>query len=240
MATLRVRINEGSDAQPILLWDSIWAPWRGQADWASADADEPQNQGGLRAKAALHTAVILLLFSDKRISKDHPLYYLVKDGDPRGWFGDGEDVRSELGETEMGSLLWVFERSILTEEIRRWVEAIALDALAPLIFQGASVKIDAQATSHPAFDRCDLAVQIYGRDGSKTYDYRFDDIWQQTVTAPPPAAFPDYPDALPIPSLSLDFSNPSNSQYLALFGPGSNIGQMIFNQAANSGLIPLI
>ncbi|WP_456722195.1 phage GP46 family protein [Bradyrhizobium sp. USDA 4350] len=178
-----------------MLWDSIWQPWRGQADWAIADPDEPQNRGGLRAKAALHTAVILALFTDKRIPDDHPLRYLVQDGDPRGWFGDGEDIRPELGETDMGSLLWVFERSILTEEIRQWVEAIALDALAPLIFQGVAVKIDAQATSHPAFNRCDLAIQIYGRDGSKLYDYRFDDIWQQTATSPPPLPFTLNPPA---------------------------------------------
>lgn len=195
MSTLRVRINEGGDRQPILLWDSIWQPWRGQADWAIADPDETQNRGGLRSKAALHTAVILSLFTDKRIPDDHPLRYLVRDGDPRGWFGDGEDIRPELGETDMGSLLWVFEGAILTEEIRQWVEAVALDALAPLIFQGAAVKIEAQATSHPAFDRCDLAIQIYGRDGSKLYDYRFDDIWKQTATAPPPLPFTLNPPA---------------------------------------------
>lgn len=193
MSFIRVRINEGADAQPVLLWDSVWTPWKGQADWAIAGADEPQNRGGLQSKAALHTAIIIALFTDKRIAKDHPLYYLVQDGDPRGWFGDGEDVRPELGETDMGSLLWVFERSILTEEIRRWVEAIALDALAPLIFQGVAVKIEAQATAEFAFNRCDLAIQIYGRDGSKAYDYRFDDIWQQTVTSPAPAPFTQSP-----------------------------------------------
>lgn len=193
MASLRVRINEGAQAQPILLWDSVWAPWKGQADWSIAAPDEVQNRGGLQAKAALHTAVIISLFTDKRIPNDHPLRYLVEDGDPRGWFGDGEDIRPELGETEMGSLLWVFERSTLTEEIRRWVEAIALDALAPLIFQGVASKIDAQATAEFAFNRCDLSIQIYGRDGSKSYDFRFDDVWQQTVTSPKAATFRDNP-----------------------------------------------
>jgi phage gp46-like protein len=193
MSYLRVRISEGDSAQPILLWDSIWSPWKGAADWAIADADEAQNRGGLRSKAALHTAVIIALFTDKRIPDDHPLRYLVQDGDPRGWFGDGEDIRAELGETDMGSLLWIFERSTLTEEIRRWVEAIALDALAPLIFQGVAVKIDAQATAEFAFNRCDLAIQIYGRDGTRLYDYRFADIWKQTVTSPPPVPFPPNP-----------------------------------------------
>jgi len=193
MSYLRVRINEGGGAQPILLWDSVWAPWRGAADWAIAGSDEAQNLGGLQSKAALHTAVIISLFTDKRIPADHPLRYLVLDGDPRGWWGDGADIHPELGETDMGSLLWVFERAPLTEDIRRWVEAIALDALAPLIFQGVATKIEAQATAEFAADRCDLAIQIYGRDGSQLYNYRFDDIWKQSVTSPSPQPFPQNP-----------------------------------------------
>lgn len=193
MATLRVRINEGADAQPVLLWDSIWQPWKGQADWAIADADETQNRGGLRAKGALHTAIVIALFTDKRIQPDHPLYYLVDDGDPRGWFGDGEDIHPELGEGEMGSLLWVFERAPLTEEIRRWVEAIALDALAPLITQGVATRIDAQAIAKFAVNRCDLDVQLYAKDGSRLYNYKFDDIWQQSVTTPGPLPFSQSP-----------------------------------------------
>ena len=192
MPSLRVRISEGDDAQPLLQWDSVWSPPDGIADWALADPDEKQNQGGLRAKAALHTAVIIALFTDKRMPDDHPLRYLIEDGDARGWFGDGIDVRADLGETDMGSLLWVFERAPLTETIRRWVEAIALDALQPLTAQGAAVRIDAQASADFAICRCDLAVQIYGRDGSQIYNQRFQDIWQQTVTAPKPLPFPAY------------------------------------------------
>lgn len=193
MAALRVRISEGSDEQPLLFWDSIWSPSDGAADWALADPDEKQNQGGLRAKQGLHTAIIIALFTDKRMPDDHPLRYLVGDGDPRGWFGDGVDLRADLFEDELGSLLWIFERATLTEDIRRWVEAIALDALAPLVRQGAAVRIEAQAIAQFAVNRCDLAIQIYGRDGKQIYDYRFDEIWQQTVTAPKPLPFPSYP-----------------------------------------------
>lgn len=192
MTMLRVRISEGETPQANLLWDSQWHPPYGVADFALADASEPQNRGGLRARAALHTAIVLALFTDKRVPKDHPLRYLVEGGDPRGWWGDGVDVRTELAESEMGSLLWIFERAPLTEAIRRWVEAIALDALAPLIAQGAAVRIEAQATAEFAMNRLDLSIQVYGRDGSKSYDYRFDDIWQQTATSPPPLPFPQF------------------------------------------------
>jgi hypothetical protein len=73
------------------------------------------------------------------------------------------------------------------------VEAIALDALAPLITQGVAVRIDAQAIAEFAIDRCDLLVQIYGRDGSQLYNYKFADIWKQTITTPPPITFADVP-----------------------------------------------
>ncbi|MCG6204204.1 phage GP46 family protein [Rhodopseudomonas sp. HC1] len=188
-SSLRVRIDEGSDEQPILLWDSVWQPWSGFADWAMAGPDEPQNRGGLRSKAALHTAIIISLFTDRRIEKDHPLAYLVEDGDPRGWWGDGEDIHAELGEGEMGSLLWVLARAPLTEEIRRWVEALAIEALATLIRQGVAVRIEAQAVAYFAANRVELAIQIYGRDGSKVYDFKFDDLWRQSLTSPRPLPF---------------------------------------------------
>lgn len=192
---LEVRIDEGEQAQPTLFWDSVWVPWRGQADWGIAGTDEPQNRGGLRAKAALHTAVVLSLFTDKRIEKDHPLFYLVEDGDQRGWFGDGTDVRADLGETDMGSLLWIFERAHLNEEIRRWVEIIALEALQPLITQGIAVRIEAQAVAQFAINRVELSIQLYGKDGSKLYDYKFEDVWSQSVTSPKPPPFPTLPEA---------------------------------------------
>jgi phage gp46-like protein len=192
MASLRVRIDEGSDEQPILLWDSIWSPQQGEADWALAGADEPQNTGGLRAKAALHTSVIIALFTDRRMPDDHPLRYLIDDGDQRGWFGDAIDVRADLFEDAMGSLLWIFQRAQLTEDIRKWVEALALEALQPLIRQGVAVRIDAQAVAHFAVGRIDLTIQIYGRDGSRIYDEKFGDIWQQSVTSPKPLPFPQY------------------------------------------------
>jgi phage gp46-like protein len=191
---LTVRIDEGEQQQPTLFWDSVWYPWRGHADWALASPDEKQNQGGLRAKAALHTAFILCLFTDKRISKDHPLFRLVEDGDLRGWWGDGVDLRDDLSEEEMGSLLWIFERSYLNDEIVRWVELIALEATNCLVKQGACARIEAQAERRPApGDGVNLSMQAYGRDGSKLYEYKFENIWAQTANTPPKQPFPTVP-----------------------------------------------
>jgi phage gp46-like protein len=189
MAMLRVRISEGDDVQPTLLWDSIWAPWKGCADWKIADTDEAHNRGGLRAKGALHTAVTICLFTDKRVPEDHPHAKLVDGDDPRGWWGDGEDIRPELGEREMGSLLWIYERAHLNDEIRRWVEAEALDALATLIFQGVATKIEAIATRPTNPNQLNLEVRIYGADGSMTFNEMFEDIWKQSQTTPKSPTF---------------------------------------------------
>lgn len=189
-----VRIDEGEQDQPTLFWDSVWQPWQGQADWQIAGADETQNRGGLRARAALHTAFVLCLFTDKRIPTDHPLYHLIEDGDQRGWFGDGVDVRDDLHEDEMGSHLWIFERSYLTDEIVRLVELYALEATACLINQGVCARIDAQATRRPApGDGVNLAMQAYAQDGTKIYDFQFADIWRQTANTPKPKPFTTVP-----------------------------------------------
>lgn len=188
MADLQLRISEGNEPQPKLLWDSVWHPNEGVADWAPA-GNETLNVGGLRAQQALHTAVILALFTDVQMPEGHPLAYLVEDGDRRGYWGDGIDVRDDLGEAALGSLLWIFERAPLTEEIRRWVEVVALEALAPLKKQGIAARIEVQAYAQQAFNRLDLHIQIYGRDGAQIYDQKFADLWAQTASAPKSPAF---------------------------------------------------
>lgn len=179
MAGLRVRIGEADRPQPGLLWDSVWKPEKGVADWSVAQPDETQNRGGLRAKGALHTAIVLALFTDKRIPEQHPLRKYVASDDPRGWWGDDVDVRSDAGEAELGSLLWVFERAVLTEQVRLEAIAAAQEALHCLIEQGAAARIDVQADMAAAFNRLDMTVQIYGSDSQMSFVAKFEDIWAQ-------------------------------------------------------------
>lgn len=175
---LNLRVNEGCGAQPQLLWDSVWDPRLGAADWAYATASETRNVGGLSARAAIETAVVLALFTDRRCPEGHPLEPYIDAGDRRGWWGDGIDVRADLGESEMGSLLWLLERATATPENANWARTFALDALQPLIAQGLAARADAQAEL-PSPGRINLAVQLYGRDGTTVYDRRFDDVWAQ-------------------------------------------------------------
>lgn len=194
MAFLRTRVNEGAEAQPELLWDTVWDPWRGGGDWALAGPNEIANVGGLRSTQAIATAVIISLFTDRRVPDNHPLRkYIATDADPRGWWGDGEDIRIDQSEGELGSLLWVFERAVLTDEIGKWVEAVAVEALAPLVAQGAAARIDAQATVQSAINRCDLEIQIFAKDRTRIYQAKFEDLWRQTNFQPRPIPFPDFP-----------------------------------------------
>lgn len=182
-----IRLLEGCDGDPSLLWDTVWQPCDGEADWQLADADEATNRGGLRAKAMLETAVTIALFTDRRVPPDHPLAYLA-DGDPRGWWGDGVDVRADLGEQELGSYLWLLERAPLTVRgvpMTMWAERFARDALTPLQAQGAVVRIDVQAAQNELRSRLELTVQLSGRDGAGVYDRKFDLMWDQVGIAGP-------------------------------------------------------
>jgi phage gp46-like protein len=175
-----IRTNEANQPDPFLLWDSIWDAERGFADWALA-GNAPQNSGGLAANAALDTAVTLCLFTDKQLPATHPLAYLVADGDLRGWWGDGIDVRTDLGEGPLGSYLWVLKRAPLTLQIANYAKQFALDALACLQSQGAVVSINATTTIQGS--TLYLQVTLYGSNGSKIYDRQFSLVWQQLGAA---------------------------------------------------------
>lgn len=171
-----VRQNEACQPDPSLLWDSIWNNAAAVADWALA-GNAPLNAGGLAANAALDTAVTLCLFSDGQMPATHPLASYVPDGDPRGWWGDGIDVRVDLGEAPLGSLLWILPRMPLNLAAA-WAPTLASQALAPLQAQGAVVKIDCSAAT-VGTDELVLTVALYGRDGQQVYNRAFDQIWRQ-------------------------------------------------------------
>ena len=187
-----IRVNEGCAEQPLLLWDSVWDAQAGEADWALADpAAEPLNKGGLQATSQLETVVVLCLFSDKRAPEElcngapGPGGFppRLDDGDPRGWWGDGIDVRTDDGETELGSHLWLLERAPLTEQVGRLAEFYAREALDPLLAQQACARIDVAASVNEIRGRLELDVDLYGRDGTVVYAGRFAIYWRRLADA---------------------------------------------------------
>ncbi|GJE54586.1 phage GP46 family protein [Methylobacterium thuringiense] len=185
MIDIRIREAEGCSGNPYLVPDTVWLTdpsfttgTEQGGDWALAGPDETDNRGGLQAKAGIVSAVILALFTDRRCPEDHPLRYLA-DSDPRGWWGDAIDVDASAAEADLGSLLWLFERAPATEDIRRWVETIAFDALSPLTQQQAVAKVVTAATLNEAQGRIELLVDLYGKDGATMYSQRFANLWGQ-------------------------------------------------------------
>jgi phage gp46-like protein len=175
MATVSLREIEAG--QGLLLWDSVWDANTFSADWQLAGPDETFNRGGLRATSALETAVIISLWTEQRVPDDHPLRYLADD-DPGGWWGDGLLLE---GEKPLGSLLWLLRRAPLTPEVVRWAASEAERALAHLVEQGAAVKVETFAEGNALQGRLELTVNLYGKNGTRVYDRRFEVIWNQVA-----------------------------------------------------------
>lgn len=164
-----------------LWWDTVWDPVQQCGDWALADPDEVSNRGGLRAKAAIATATTLALFTDKACPPNHPLAKFT-DGDPRGWWGDGMPIDAE--DEPMGSLLWLLERSVVkgataAQDMVRWAQSFALDALSILVRQGLCVSTSAVATAYPKNNGMTLAVALFGSNGGVVYSSKFEVLWSQ-------------------------------------------------------------
>ncbi|MDI7924606.1 phage GP46 family protein [Ferirhizobium litorale] len=129
--------------------------------------------GDLRAEQGLATQVLICLMTDRRVEASE-----LRDGDEnRGWVGDSFDMMD--GETPLGSRLWLLRRSALYPGIEVKAEDYAREALQPLIDQGAASRVDVTATANHSANRLDLAVTVYGRNGTEAYSSKFELLWRQ-------------------------------------------------------------
>lgn len=186
---IRIRSNEAClEDQPFLAPDMVLQTNLGpelRFDLALAGPDEPMNRMGLRSLEALHTAVILQLFTDRRKRADQ-LHLDPRDPDPRGWWGDSVDVRVPQGETELGSHLWLLRRSILTAETVAQADDYVREALQPIVDQGAvasfNQRVYARHTNmgaHPATGVLCIEVDGLSFDGNRRYAQHFQVLWDQ-------------------------------------------------------------
>lgn len=168
-----MRIIPIRDEAPALLAPDILLDGE-MGDFALADGAEAWNRGGLRAREALKTAVIICLLSDARAAADE-----LRDGDDnRGWPGDSFD-RAD-GEVAIGSKLWLLRRRTLDAiETPRLAEDYALASLRVLIDQGAAAKATATATADMTFNHLDLAVTLTDRDGATLVGQQFKVLWDE-------------------------------------------------------------
>lgn len=156
-------------------WDTAFVrAWSPAADWGYASDNEPANAGGLANRAALATAVVLSLYTDRQCPADHPLAKYAE-GDRRGWWGD---ALLEDGEEPVGSLLWLLERSVATDEMRLYAAQFAQEALAWMVTAGACARVDCAVELY-GLSGFSIAIALYGRDDALIYDHKYEPAWRQ-------------------------------------------------------------
>jgi phage gp46-like protein len=174
---IRIRETEGYGDQPFLLWDTAWGDDTLSAitaDWVLAGANVDGNKLGLRAEHALHTSILLSLFTWRRAE---PYDELPAGTDPKGWWGDTIDLDDK--ETRLGSRLWLLIRAPLNEETRRRAEDYAYEALQPLVDQGAVAEFVVKAFIEQVKGYLVLDVKAFSQSGQQVYDQRFERVWRQ-------------------------------------------------------------
>ena len=135
-----------------LVWDDVI----GAADLSLAGADFESDDG-------LETAVILSLFTDRRIpAGDLP----GGETDRRGWWGD-----ALTDEGDLGSRLWLVAREKTTATVLARAEHYAREALAWLVEDGLASSVDV-AASRPDTAHLRVDVTIDRRD-AVSEEYQF-------------------------------------------------------------------
>ena len=139
-----------------IVWDEVFQ--EGEFEFDSDIQDLTSDEG-------LETAVIISLFSDRRAKPDDPLPD-SNNSDRRGWWGDlaSPDVEGD----QIGSRLWLLERSKTLDFVLVQAKEYAQEALQWLIEDGVAARVVAETErqNDPGEDRLALKVEIHKPDGS--------------------------------------------------------------------------
>ena len=110
----------------------------------------------------LETAVIISLFSDRRAADDD---ILPDENNPnkRGWWGDLVSERDQIG-----SRLWLLDRSKTTSDILVKAKQYAEEALKWMVDDGVAAKIvvETERQGDPGKDQLIIGVKIHRWDGT--------------------------------------------------------------------------
>ena len=144
-----------------------------EGDFLFTDNDFEMDDG-------LATAVVISLFTDQRATVDDPLPD-PRTTDRRGWWGD-KLLPYDSGD-EIGSKLWLLERSKTTEQVLSKAEEYAKKSLEWMIKDGIvkSVEVVAERYSYNNNFALALGVTLIKRDGDKE-KFIFDDEWTASLT----------------------------------------------------------
>lgn len=182
---IRFRQAEGCEPQQNFIWDTVWlnnvSGNGGYGDWILAGPGDPvQQQGGLRARMQLLSAVVIQLFTDRRLPEELAAPGAEGD-DPRGWWGDSLRLTGEP-DAEMGSLLWTLERSPLTNATAALAKTYCEQALQVILDQGAVGRFEVETNVNVARGFLSIEVRVFNHLGKPALSQVFDVLWQQIGT----------------------------------------------------------
>lgn len=110
--------------------------------------------GDFVSDSGIETAVLISLFSDKRVNESE-----LPPGttEKRGWWGD---MFPDVINDKIGSKLWTLEREKITQQTLAAVETYAVEALDWMIEDGVATRIEATASTDE-FNHVILSLSIY-------------------------------------------------------------------------------
>lgn len=134
----------------------------------------------LASEDNLITAALISLFSDRRAEDDDVLPD-PETGDRRGWWGD-LTIPAFPGD-QIGSRLWLLERSKTTQEVLTQAEEFVRESLQWMIDDGIAVKLDVEVERQQVNNETlAFKVSIRKTDGTEVA-LNFDDKWENTINA---------------------------------------------------------
>lgn len=138
-------------------------PW--VADWGV------DSEGALAEDNQLHSAVVIQLFTDKRIPNDQN-ERITDEFNRGGWWGD------YYGPFEIGSHLWTLKRAALTDQTIEDAERYAREALQPIVDQGGAAKLSVSVEANKTTGHMAINIGLFSRDGSRVYSGQFSRLWE--------------------------------------------------------------
>ncbi len=134
-------------------------------------------EGDLTGDAGLETAIIISIFSDRRASSEDDLPD-SQNPDRRGWWGDLTTESTSMGQDQIGSKLWLLERSKTTPETLARAKLYIEESLQWLINDGVAVKVEVEVERQGVVgsDVLAFSVKIYKSDGEEE-TFNFTDQW---------------------------------------------------------------
>lgn len=142
------------------------------------EGDVEYSNGDLTNENGLKTAVLMSLFTDKRVSIEEALPD-VNSNDRKGWWGDQAAQNGDI----IGSKIWLLRRSKATLENVIKMQSYIKDCLQWMLDDGVAAKIDVAVERIKRLDNSYTLfslIKIYQSNGS-IIEMKFDDLWKAQV-----------------------------------------------------------